>query len=202
MGKTSMKKSKIRQIRNAGRVYEGSANSERDDEGSANSERDDEGSANSESVYEGSANSERDDEGSAVVEFVLIAAPLFIPALIFFLALHNAARTEIDLSNVARQSLRAFVTAENLSEGHERVKFVLDQFVALEASDNSTKSSNQRFTYNISCGAEKCLTPGTLVRIELFRALNDDVLGIGAVNRNRKAVAVAQGYVDKWRSQG
>jgi hypothetical protein len=192
MGKTSMKKSKIRQISNAGRVYEGSANSERDDEGSANSERDD----------EGSANSERDDEGSAVVEFVLIAAPLFIPALIFFLALHNAARTEIDLSNVARQSLRAFVTAENLSEGHERVKFVLDQFVALEASDNSSKSSNQRFTYNISCGAEKCLTPGTLVRIELFRALNDDVLGIGAVNRNRKAVAVAQGYVDKWRSQG
>jgi len=192
MGKTSMKKSKIRQISNAGRVCEGSANSERDDEGSANSE----------SVYEGSANSERDDEGSAVVEFVLIAAPLFIPALIFFLALHNAARTEIDLSNVARQSLRAFVTAENLSEGHERVKFVLDQFVALEASDNSSKSSNQRFTYNISCGAEKCLTPGTLVRIELFLALNDDVLGIGAVNRNRKAVAVAQGYVDKWRSQG
>ena len=187
-----MKKSKIRQISNAGRVYEGSANSERDDEGSANSERDD----------EGSANSERDDEGSAVVEFVLIAAPLFIPALIFFLALHNAARTEIDLSNVARQSLRAFVTAENLSEGHERVKFVLDQFVALEASDNSSKSSNQRFTYNISCGAEKCLTPGTLVRIELFRALNDDVFGNGAVNRNRKAVAVAQGYVDKWRSQG
>ncbi len=192
MGKTYRKRRKIRQISNAGRVYEGSANSERDDEGSANSERDD----------EGSANSERDDEGSAVVEFVLIAAPLFIPALIFFLALHNAARTEIDLSNVARQSLRAFVTAENLSEGHERVKFVLDQFVALEASDNSSKSSNQRFTYNISCGAEKCLTPGTLVRIELFRALNDDVLGIGAVNRNRKAVAVAQGYVDKWRSQG
>ncbi len=197
-----MKKSKIREITNEERDDEGSANSERDDEASANSERDDEGSANSERDDEGSANSERDDEGSAVVEFVLIAAPLFIPALIFFLALHNAARTEIDLSNVARPSLRAFVTAENLSEGHERVKFVLDQFVALEASDNSSKSSNQRFTYNISCGAEKCLTPGTLVRIELFRALNDDVLGIGAVNRNRKAVAVAQGYVDKWRSQG
>ena len=177
-----MTRSKIRQI----------TNKERDDEGSANSERDD----------EGSANSERDDEGSAVVEFVLIAVPLFIPALIFFLALHNAARTEIDLSNVARQSLRAFVTAENLSEGHERVKFVLEQFVKLEASDNSSKSSNHGFTYNISCGAEKCLTPGTLVRIELFRELNDDVLGIGVVNRHRKAVAVAQGYVDKWRSQG
>ena len=103
---------------------------------------------------------------------------------------------------MARQSLRAFVTAENLSEGHERVKFVLDQSVKLEASDNSPKSSNHGFTYNISCGAEKCLTPGTLVRIELFRELNDDVLGIGVVNRHRKAVAVAQGYVDKWRSQG
>jgi Flp pilus assembly protein TadG len=142
-----------------------------------------------------------DDDGSAVVEFVLIAVPLFIPALIFFLALHNAARAEMDLSNIARQSLRAFVTAENLDQGHERVKFVLDQFVALEASNGSARPSKEKFTYNISCGAEKCLTPGTLVRIELFRTLEDDVLGIGLKNRSRKAVAVAQSYVDKWRSE-
>jgi Flp pilus assembly protein TadG len=146
--------------------------------------------------------SERDEAGSAVVEFILIATPLFIPTLIFFLALHNAARAEMDLSNVARQSLRAFVTADNLSQGHERVKFVLDRFIELEAPDGSSQSSKGRFTYNISCGAEKCLTPGTLVRLELFRAINDDVLGFGVDSRSKKAVAVAQGYVDKWRSEG
>jgi hypothetical protein len=182
MGKTFMTKSKIRLTSNSERVYQGAANSKK--------------------VDEGSANSERDDEGSAVVEFILIATPLFIPAMIFFLSLHNAARAEMDLSNMARQSLRAFVTAENLSEGHERVKFVLDRFIELEAKDGSSRSSKEGFTYNISCGAEKCLTPGTLVRIELFRTLNDDVLGIGIENRKYKAIAVAQGYVDKWRSEG
>ena len=177
-----MTKSKIRRTPNSVKVYEGSAGSEWDNEGSAGSEL--------------------DNEGSAVVEFVLIAAPLFIPALIFFLSLHNAARSEMDLSNLARQSLRVFVTAENLSQGHERVQFVLNRFIELEATVGSSQSSNGRFTYNISCGAEKCLTPGTLVRIELFRAINDDVLGIGVDNRSKKAVAVAQGYVDKWRSEG
>ena len=167
-----------------------------------NSERVYVGAAKSMKVDEGPANSERDDEGSAVVEFILIATPLFIPALIFFLSLHNAARAEMDLSNMARQSLRAFVTAENLSEGHKRVKFVLDRFIELESKDGSSYSSLRRFTYNISCGAEKCLTPGTLVRIEIFRALNDDLLGIGIENRKHKAIAVAQGYVDKWRSEG
>ena len=130
--------------------------------------------------------SEKDDEGSAVVEFVLIAAPLFLPVLLFFSALHNTARTEIELSNLARQSLRVFVTAEDLNSGHQRVKFVLKQFEALD--------SLNRFTYNITCGAERCLTPGSLVKMELFREF------LGEENQRRKAVAVAEGYVDKWRS--
>ena len=138
--------------------------------------------------------SKKDDEGSAVVEFVLIAIPLFLPALLFFSSMHNAARTEIDLTNLARQSLRAFVTAESLNEGHQRVRFVLDRFSELEASEGSFSQDN-KFTYNISCGAERCHSPGTMVRIELFRSFK------GEEGRNRKAVAVAQGYVDKWRSE-
>ena len=133
------------------------------------------------------SSSDRDEEGSAVVEFVLIALPLFLPALLFFSSLHATARTEIDLSNLARQSLRAFVTAENLSTGHQRVKFILNEFSKIDSGNG--------FTYNISCGSEKCLTPGSLVRIELYRAFN------GEVDRTRKSVAVAQGYVDKWRSE-
>lgn len=136
------------------------------------------------------------DEGSAVVEFVLIATPLFLPALLFFLALQNTARTEIDLSNIARQSLRAFVTAENVSEGHQRVQFVLDKFRELESKGNFSGKRSDNFTYNITCGAERCLTPGSLVRIELYRSF------IGEENRNRKAAAIAQSYVDKWRSKG
>lgn len=139
------------------------------------------------------------DEGSAVVEFVLIATPLFLPALLFFLSLQSAITTEIDLSNLARQSLRAFVTAESLSEGHQRVQFVLSRFQELEGAPRHSidQESNERrkFTYNITCGAEQCLTPGSLVKIELYRSF------VGEKGQNRKAIAVAQGYVDKWRSQ-
>jgi hypothetical protein len=133
------------------------------------------------------SSSDSDEEGSAVVEFVLIALPLFLPAMLFFSALHSTARTEIDLSNLARQSLRAFITSEDLSTGHQRVKFVLDKFRQIDSGNG--------FTYNISCGSEKCLTPGSLVKIELYREFNAEV------DRTRKAVAVAQGYVDKWRSE-
>lgn len=138
--------------------------------------------------------SKKDDEGSAVVEFVLIAVPLFLPALLFFSTLQTAVRTEIDLANLARQSLRAFVTAETFNEGHQRVRFVLDRFSELEASDGRY-SQKYKFTYNISCGAERCLSPGSMVKIELFRSF------MGEEGRSRKAVAIAQGYVDRWRSE-
>ena len=57
------------------------------------------------------------EEGSAVVEFVLIATPLFLPALLFFMAMQNTAMEEIRVQNLARQTVRAFVTADSVTQG-------------------------------------------------------------------------------------
>ena len=192
----------------------------------------------------GSNSGSRDEEGSAVAEFVLIATPLFIPALLFFLAMHSTATQEMNISHLARQAVRAFVTAESLQLGHQRVKFILDRYSELEfensqstsgkghlrtesgqsasgqsatgqsASESSQSKRHYGFTYNISCSAEKCLTPGSLVEIKLYREFQPssgevmtgesshiENLEISTVRQERKVLAVARSYVDKWRSE-
>ena len=134
----------------------------------------------------------KSDEGSAVIEFVLMAIPLFIPALLFFLSMQRIAINELQMENLARQSLRAFVTANSLSEGHQRVQFVLDKFSEMDSGNGGNRA---KFTYNISCGGQKCLTPGSTVKIDLYRTLETY-----ADDKNlRKVVASASGTVDKWR---
>ena len=147
------------------------------------------------------------EEGSAITEFVLIATPLFIPALLFFMALHNTARQEISVENLARQTVRAFVTAETVSLGHQRIAYILDQYSELESKNGEVA----RFTYNISCGGQKCLTPGSRVRIDLYREFTADNfktiesttqsggISIESAKQTRKAIASATGIVDKWR---
>ena len=192
----------------------------------------------------GSKSDSHDEEGSAIAEFVLIATPLFIPALLFFLAMHSTATQEMNISHLARQAVRAFVTAESLQLGHQRVKFILDRYSELEfensqstsgkghlrtesgqsasgqsasgqsASESSQSKRHYGFTYNISCSAEKCLTPGSLVEIELYREFQPssgevmtgessqiENLEISTVRQERKVLAVARSYVDKWRSE-
>lgn len=147
------------------------------------------------------------EEGSAITEFVLIATPLFIPALLFFMALHNTARHEIGVENLARQTVRAFVTAETVSLGHQRIAYILEKYSKLEIKNGE----GARFTYNISCGGQKCLTPGSRVRIDIFREFTTNEIiklestiesrGISteSANQTRKAIASATGIVDKWR---
>lgn len=143
------------------------------------------------------------EKGSAVAEFVLMATPLFIPALLFFNAMQSVAKEEANISHLARQAVRLFVTAEDHQTGHQRVRFLLDEFANLENKGRSSANKRYGFTYNITCSAEKCLTPGALVELELFRVVNQPIVPIQAngldVDRERKSSAVARSYVDKWR---
>jgi hypothetical protein len=158
------------------------------------------------------------ERGSAISEFVLIATPLFLPALLFFNAMNNTAKEEMNTSMLARQAVRAFVTAPDLMTGHQRVKIILDQYAKLEGtrgvggtagtagsgslgglqnSGSLTSPTRYEFTYNIKCYAEKCLEPGSLVELELYRKI--EPIDKIESSKDRKASAVARSYVDKWR---
>ena len=148
-------------------------------------------------------NRNSDESGSAIAEFVLIATPLFIPALIFFSSMQQSAKEEMTVSTLARQSLRAFITADNLSLGHQRIRFLLDQYQEIENKERASDDLLPGFTYNISCQSQGCLKPGSLVELSLYRSFEIEVhdFGKSVLDENRKAAAVVRGYVDKWRDE-
>ena len=148
-------------------------------------------------------NRNSDESGSAIAEFVLIATPLFIPALIFFSSMQQSAKEEMTVSTLARQSLRAFVTADNLSLGHQRIRFLLDQYQEIENKERASDDLLPGFAYNISCQSQGCLKPGSLVELSLYRSFEIEVHDFdkSVAGENRKAGAVVRGYVDKWRDE-
>ena len=148
-------------------------------------------------------NRNSDESGSAIAEFVLIATPLFIPALIFFSSIQQSAKEEMTVSTLARQSLRAFITADNLSLGHQRIRFLLDQYQELENQGRNSDDLRPGFTYNVSCQSQGCLKPGSLVELSLYRSFEIEVYDSDQMAKveNRKAAAVVRGYVDKWRDE-
>ncbi|MEY3455274.1 MAG: hypothetical protein RLZZ92_394, partial [Actinomycetota bacterium] len=72
-----------------------------------------------------------DERGSATSEFILIALPLFIPALLFFVSISQvsrAERAEMEASMLAREALKAFVSSDNDAEAHLRTRLLLSQY--------------------------------------------------------------------------
>ena len=76
----------------------------------------------SENPFKARTSKNDSEDGSAIVEFVLIATPLFIPAMLFFLTMQQVAVNELQVENLARQTLRAVATASSPSEGHTRIQ--------------------------------------------------------------------------------
>ena len=82
-----------------------------------------------------------EQRGSATSEFVLLALPLFIPALIFFASISQLARAEMEASMLAREALKAFTTSEDDIQGHLRVRLLLNQYREISARGTNTGSS-------------------------------------------------------------
>lgn len=155
-----------------------------------------------------------DERGSATSEFVLIALPLFLPALLFFLSISQVSRAEMEASMLAREALKAFVSSENDAEAHLRTRLLLDQYSQLVASGRNTSSSLNSLSdqYSISCSTYPCIQPGAQVELTLFSLIDvgSEISGIeqtpgnawgvdgNQIEKRRVAIASVRGYVDKW----
>ena len=178
---------------------------------------------------------ENDETGSAVAEFVLLALPLFIPALLFFIALSNSINSEMETSMLARQAVSAFVGGEDDNKAHARTRLLLNEYEKLNnlifgnESLKKRNSTSEEITYLVDCEATPCITPGAKVRLTLYlgysvenelNAINEspawvenlrdakidrqsnlqtDALSIEKLKGQRRAIASATAYVDKWR---
>ena len=94
-----------------------------------------------------------EQRGSATSEFVLLALPLFVPALIFFASISQVSRAEMEGSMLAREALKAFTTGQDDREGHLRVRLLLNQYSELStrgANPGSSRESGVAINDNIN----------------------------------------------------
>lgn len=150
-----------------------------------------------------------DERGSAVAEFVLVALPLFLPALLFFLSMNQASRAEMEADFLAREAVHVFTSSENDFLAHARVNKLLSEYSQIHQS----RLDGARVTYSISCSDSPCIKPGGAVDLRLaleFSIANEAKGFSGNSGRfltgensmgptERTAFGRARGYVDKWR---
>lgn len=156
-----------------------------------------------------------DESGSAVAEFVLLALPLFIPALLFFISLSNSINSEMESSMLAREAVTTFVGGLDDGQAHAKTRLLLNEYEKLSAKLSSSNPNSERINYFVRCEATPCITPGAAVNLTLYiDYLIDNELNaisqspawsktggapISDLNGSRKAIASATAYVDKWR---
>lgn len=119
-----------------------------------------------------------EESGSAVVEFVVVALPLFIPALIFFMGMTNAAKDQMESTLIARQALHAFLSSKNDLQANLRVSTLIQEYKKVGGEKYAELS------YRVECSTLPCLTPNGVVEISIRNSSTRD--------------SVARGYVDKW----
>lgn len=104
-----------------------------------------------------------DDGGSAVVEFIVVVVIIMVPisyAAAIVLKLHSASSAVIV---AARESGRAYVTAESIASGGARAKVA----ARLALSDQGISDVDVR----VRCLNGPCLSPGSRVRVDVTTAV-------------------------------
>ena len=64
------------------------------------------------------------EEGSAIVEFVVLGLPLFLPLFIFLTSLTQISSDQRIVQSLARQVARGFVTAPDETAARSRVEVI------------------------------------------------------------------------------
>lgn len=136
------------------------------------------------------------EEGSAVVEFLALGLPLFLPLAIFLSHINNDSNLHIQSKNLARQVVRAFVTSPSEQYSESRVAKVIEVFQReifnrSGATSNPTNNSAYGPEVRITCSQYPCLQRGTKVRATVT---------LSSANNQVVAVASAEEFVDLWRS--
>jgi hypothetical protein len=107
----------------------------------------------------------REDDGSAVVEFVALALPLFIPLFIFLNQYALQSDTESSLRTLSREMARAFVTSENDEVADQVVYEVFVKGGNLLGFSDDLASGDLDYRYE--CATTPCISPNNKIEITL-----------------------------------
>lgn len=106
----------------------------------------------------------RSEDGSAVVEFVLLAIPLFIPIILFMSSFADVSDKESIARTLARESVRGFV----LSRGDVSA-YSTAQHIATEGATALGLNGNEISSMKVSihCDAWPCVTPRNRISLTI-----------------------------------
>ena len=124
----------------------------------------------------------KSDPGSAIAEFLIFTLPFFTAFLILITAIQNRSMAISESKNLARQSVRAFVSSPNEELARVRAYQVVEIY---RSKQSRTARSLREIELDLTCSSYPCFTPGNLVTATI-KVGNDQV-------------AVASEYVDLWR---
>jgi len=116
----------------------------------------------------------RDDTGSAIVEFVALALPLLIPLAMYLEMTRTNSSINSDLSNLARQSARAYVTSPSEDFEDARMQAILQIFEERILQPQGIKEIP---SINVECSNSPCLTPDGRVKVTISLSHSESDFG-------------------------
>ncbi len=108
----------------------------------------------------------RCEQGGAIVEFVALALPLFIPIFIYLGHYASISDQESVLRTLAREMSRAVVTSEN-DEVAERVAEEVF-FKGGEVLGLGEAISSGSLSFTLQCNSNPCISPNNEIVISIF----------------------------------
>lgn len=107
-----------------------------------------------------------DQSGSAVLEFVALALPLFIPLFIFLNQYATATDTEASMRTLGREMSRAIVTSEN-----DEVAFGVAAEVFARGGEIlgfGERIGSGDIRYSIECQRQPCISPNNEIEVKII----------------------------------
>jgi hypothetical protein len=106
----------------------------------------------------------RDESGSAIVEFVALAIPLFIPVFIYLNSFASVSGNEAVIRVMAREGVRAYAASDSDYSG----RVVSEQVIELIAQHlGLTSSEIKSINVNYECSRLPCLSANSRIRLTI-----------------------------------
>jgi Flp pilus assembly protein TadG len=106
----------------------------------------------------------RDESGSAIVEFVALAIPLFIPIFIYLNSFASVSANEAIVRVMAREGVRAYAASDSDHSG----RVVSEQAIVLIAQNlGLTSKEINTIDVNYECSRLPCLSANSRIRLSI-----------------------------------
>lgn len=106
----------------------------------------------------------RDESGSAIVEFVALAIPLFIPVFIYLNSFASVSGNEAVIRVMAREGVRAYAASDSDYSG----RVVSEQVIELIAHHlGLTAGEIETIGVNYECSRMPCLSANSRIRLSI-----------------------------------